>query len=125
VTASQYAALGHVVASRRERTDGPVDEALAELGLRRNIAAVVPSFPAALAVAQESDLVALVPASFLINQLVANIDGGVGTLWAFELPVTTRAITISQLWHPRSEADPAHRWLRQLVLNVCRKLVPE
>lgn len=125
VTASQYAALGHVVASRRERTDGPVDEALAELGLRRNIAAVVPSFPAALAVAQESDLVALVPASFLINQPVTNIDGGVGTLWAFELPVITRAITISQLWHPRSEADPAHRWLRQLVLNVCRKLVPE
>lgn len=125
VTASQYAALGHVVASRRERTDGPVDEALAELGLRRNIAAVVPSFPAALAVAQESDLVALVPASFLINQPVTNIDGGVGTLWAFELPVTTRAITISQLWHPRSEADPALSWLRQLILNVCRKLVPE
>ncbi|WP_447886017.1 LysR family transcriptional regulator [Serratia fonticola] len=125
VKASQYAALGHVVASRRERTYGPVDEALAELGLRRNIAAVVPSFPAALAVAQESDLVALVPASFLINQPVANIDGGVATLWAFELPVTTRLITISQLWHPRAEADPAHRWLRQLVLNVCRKLVPE
>ncbi|MBC3251171.1 LysR family transcriptional regulator [Serratia fonticola] len=125
VTASQYADLGHIVASRRERTYGPVDEALAELGLRRNIAAVVPSFPAALAVAQESDLVALVPASFLINQPVANIEGGVGTLWAFELPVTTRLITISQLWHPRAEADPAHRWLRQLVLNVCRKLVPE
>jgi len=125
VTASQYAALGHVVSSRRENTGGPVDEALAELGLRRNIAAVVPSFPAALAVAQESDLVALVPASFLINQPVTNIDGGVGTLWVFELPVTTRAIKISQLWHPRSEADPAHRWLRQLVLNVCRNLVPE
>ncbi|MFV8906676.1 LysR family transcriptional regulator [Serratia fonticola] len=125
VKASQYAALGHVVASRRERTYGPVDEALAELGLRRNIAAVVPSFPAALAVAQESDLVALVPASFLINQPVTNIDGSVGTLWVFELPVTTRLITISQLWHPRAEADPAHRWLRQLVLNVCRKLVPE
>ncbi|WP_447883749.1 LysR family transcriptional regulator [Serratia fonticola] len=125
VTASQYAALGHVVASRRERTYGPVDEALAELGLRRNIAAVVPSFPAALAVAQESDLVALVPASFLINQPVTTIDGGVATLWAFELPVTTSPITISQLWHPRTEADPVHRWLRQLVLNVCRKLVPE
>lgn len=125
VTASQYAALGHVVASRRERTYGPVDEALAELGLRRNISAVVPSFPAALAVAQESDLVALVPASFLINQPVTNIDGSVGTLWVFELPVTIRTMTISQLWHPRAEADPAHRWLRQLVLNVCRKLVPE
>jgi DNA-binding transcriptional LysR family regulator len=125
VTASQYAALGHVVASRRERTNGPVDEALAELGLQRNIAAVVPSFPAALAVAQASDLVALVPASFLINQPVTNIEGVVATLWAFELPVITRAITISQLWHPRAEADPAHRWLRHLVLNICRQLVPE
>jgi DNA-binding transcriptional LysR family regulator len=76
-------------------------------------------------VAQASDLVALVPASFLINQPVSNIDGVVATLWAFELPVTTKAITISQLWHPRDEADPAHRWLRQLVLNVCRQLVPE
>lgn len=124
VTASQYAALGHVVASKREHTHGPVDEALAELGLQRNIAAVVPSFPAALAVAQASDLVALVPASFLINQPMLNEDGAVGTLWSFELPVKTRAITISQMWHPRAEADPAHRWLRQLVLSVCRRRVP-
>lgn len=125
ITASHYAALGHVVASRRERTSGPVDDALAELGLQRNIAAVVPSFPAALAVAQASDLVALVPATFLINQPVTDKEGAAATLWAFEPPVTTRAITISQLWHPRSEADPAHRWLRQLVLSVCRQMVPD
>lgn len=125
ITASHYAALGHVVASRRERTSGPVDDALAELGLQRNIAAVVPSFPAALAVAQASDLVALVPATFLINQPVTDKAGAAATLWAFELPVTTKAITISQLWHPRSEADPAHRWLRQLVLSVCRQRVPD
>ncbi|MGL5387887.1 MAG: LysR family transcriptional regulator [Serratia sp. (in: enterobacteria)] len=125
MTASQYAALGHVVASRRERTSGPVDEALAELGLQRNIAAVVPSFPAALAVAQASDLVALVPATFLINQPMTDNVGAAATLWAFELPVTTMPITISQLWHPRSEADPAHRWLRQLVLSVCRQMVPD
>lgn len=42
----------------------------------------------------------------------------------FELPVTTETITVSQMWHPRIEADPVHRWLRQLVLTVCRQRVP-
>ncbi len=118
VTASQYVAFGHVVASRRGRLGGPVDEALAEAGLERRISAVVPSFPAALAVAQASDLVALVPASFFTHH---NGIAAAATLHAFELPVKTKGITVSQMWHPRSEADSAHRWLRQLVLSVCRQ----
>jgi DNA-binding transcriptional LysR family regulator len=112
LTADDYVSFGHVVVSRRNKTYGPVDDALAEVGLKRKIAAIVPGFSAALAIAQHSDLVALIPASFLIAEL--------DRLYVFELPVKTREITISQMWHPRSEVDPAHRWLRQLVLNVSR-----
>lgn len=119
VTAQQYAACGHVVASRRGLLTGPVDEALAALGLERKIAAVVPGFPAALAVAQASDLVALVPASFLLNHPTGDQPGA--TLYVFELPVKTRGITVSQMWHPRLEADTAHRWLRQFVLSVVKQ----
>ena len=39
---------------------------------------------------------------------------------AFQLPVQVEAFTISLFWHPRLEADPAHRWLRALVLEVCK-----
>lgn len=39
---------------------------------------------------------------------------------SFRLPVQTAAITILQMWHPRIEADPAHRWLRELVLATRR-----
>src|ERR1700712_5219290 len=42
VTAERYIEFGHVVASKHGRTNGPVDEALAALGLERTIAAVVP-----------------------------------------------------------------------------------
>ncbi|QGU87592.1 LysR family transcriptional regulator [Erwinia sorbitola] len=114
---NDYIAYGHVVASRSGRAEGPVDRALAESGLFRQINAVVPAFPAAVAVARASELVALVPASFLLNQPA-------GILHIFELPVKTGSITVSQMWHPRSEADPAHRWLRQLLLTVCRQQVP-
>jgi DNA-binding transcriptional LysR family regulator len=28
-------------------------------------------------------------------------------------------ITVSMLWHPRLDADPAHRWLRGCVRDAC------
>lgn len=119
VSVEAYTAWGHVVASRRGLLTGPVDEGLAERGLSRKIAAIVPGFPAALAVARETDLIALLPASFLINAPASE------SLSVFELPVKTKGITISQMWHPRSEVDPAHRWLRQFMRDVCRRCVPE
>lgn len=121
VTAERYVSFGHVVASRHGRTRGPVDEALAALGLERTIVAMVPSFTAALAVARASDLIALVPASFPGNEPEHQESPAPPTTYAFELPVTTEKITVSQMWHPRLEADPVHRWLRQLVLAVCRQ----
>jgi DNA-binding transcriptional LysR family regulator len=114
VTPERYAACGHVVASRRGRMHGPVDEALAALGLARTVVTVVPGFPAALAVARGSNLVALVTQSFMSTEQ----DVGVH---CFALPVRTAAITVSQMWHPRMDADPPHRWLRGLVLSVCRR----
>ena len=117
VTASRYAACGHVVASRRGRTHGPVDNALEVLGLQRRVVVVVPGFPAALAIAATSDLVGLVTGSFAR----AGQAGPHGIpVHCFALPVQTSAITVSQMWHPRVDADPGHRWLREMVLSVCR-----
>ncbi|WCM22701.1 LysR family transcriptional regulator [Paraburkholderia bryophila] len=124
VTAQRYIAFGHVVASRHGQTRGPVDEALAALGLERSIVAVVPSFAAARAVARSSDLVALVPASFLGDRTDPQGHLAGAAIHAFELPVATGKITVSQMWHPRLEVDPVHRWLRQIVLTVCRRHAP-
>ena len=117
VTASRYAEYGHVVASRRGTTRGPVDEALEAMGLQRRVIIVVPSFPAALAIAATSDLVGLVTRSF-VRAGQAGLNGL--PVHCFDLPVATNAITVSQMWHPRVHADPAHRWLREVVLSVCR-----
>lgn len=113
ISAERYAAFGHVVATRRGRSHGPVDDALAALGLQRRVAAMVPGFSAVLALARASDLLGLVPASVMTR---ASVHG----LFTFGLPVQTDKITVSQMWHPRLDADPVHRWLRQRVLAVCR-----
>ena len=119
VTPERYAGCGHVVASRKEEFTGPVDDALAALGLRRRIVAVVPGFPDALQVARGTDLVALVPRSSLRGApgLVGPISGD---LASFTLPVPTPELAVSAMWHPRLDADPAQRWLRGTVAEVCR-----
>lgn len=121
ITAERFAACGHVVASPRAHGADPVDEALAALGLARDVVVVAPSFPAALAIACASDLVAQATDAFLGAGQTCQGASPRAEAQAFALPVHTAAFTISQMWHPRMDADPAHRWLRGLVHGVCRE----
>lgn len=113
---ARFATFGQIVASRRGELGGPIHDALQQAGFTRKVAALVPAFSSAVALAQESDLVALVPRSlFLHHPLIRNNS----TLAMFELPFATPEMTVSQLWHPRLENDAAHRWLRGVVREVC------
>jgi len=111
ITPARYAAARHIAVSRRGLGAEAVDEALAPLGLQREVAAIVGSFSAALALAGDSDLVASVP-----ERHTGKLRAG---MLSFALPVATPEFTVSLLWHPRLDADPAHRWLRACVREVC------
>ncbi|MCK3779778.1 LysR family transcriptional regulator [Ensifer sesbaniae] len=111
ITPARYAGARHIHVSRRGNDTGPIDAALHALGLERDIAASVGSFSEALALARATDLIASVPERYT-GTLRAN-------LVTFPLPVALPEITISLLWHPRLDADPAHRWLRGCVREVC------
>ena len=117
VTAERYGGYdhvsdwGHVVASRQGHFTGPVDKALQTVGQTRDVKVVVPSFPAVIAMVAASDLIGLVPRSF------AGVAPGVTT---FDLPVDTPELVISQIWHPRVDADPGHRWLRGIIHDAFR-----
>lgn len=111
VTAAAYAACGHVIASWGGRLKDPVDDGLVALGLSRQIHVVVPSFPAVIAVAAASDLLGIVTRSCCQPALMAGAE-------MFELPLDTPKIVISQIWHPRMDADAGHRWLRALIFEV-------
>ena len=55
----------------------------------------------------------------------AAVDGAAKPgLQSFALPFRLPEIIVSALWHPRMEADPAHRWLRHTVVEFCKKLYP-
>ncbi len=111
ITPARYAGGRHILVSRRGLDEGPIDEALKPLGLKRAIVTIVGGFSTALALARGSDLIASVP-----ERHTGNLRAGIHS---FPLPVAAPEITVSLLWHPRLDADPAHRWLRGCVRNIC------
>ncbi len=111
ITPSRYASGRHVLVSRRGLDKGPIDEALKSFCLERSIVTIVGGFSTALALARASDLIASVP-----ERHTGNLRAG---MHSFPLPVPVPEITVSLLWHPRLHADPAHRWLRGCVRDIC------
>jgi len=111
ITPARYAAGRHVFVSRRGRDRGPIDDALQKLGLERQIATIVGGFSAALALVRASDLIASVP-----ERHTGILRAG---MHSFALPFPALEVTVSLLWHPRLDADPAHRWLRGCVREAC------
>ncbi|MDN3053227.1 LysR family transcriptional regulator [Streptomyces sp. SRF1] len=106
IDARRFAAADHIGISRHGKRLGPIDTALAELGLRRRIAVVVPGHTSAMMLARDTDLVALTLADWLPATISA-----LG-LRTFPLPLDMASIEIGMAWHPRNSADPAHRWFR-------------
>lgn len=111
ITPARYASGKHILVSRRGLEQGPIDEALKPLGLERDIVAIVGGFSTALALARDSDLIASVP-----GRHTGKLRAG---MFSFALPVAMPEFTVSLLWHPRLDADAAHRWLRGIVREVC------
>lgn len=113
---SWYLDAEHVVVSRTGLEVSAVDLPFLPADLRRRIGSVVSGFSAALALARATDMVATVP-----GRHTETLRQG---MVSFSLPVPTTEFAVSMLWHPRMDSDPAHRWLRACVREVCvqRKL---
>ncbi|UTP40942.1 LysR family transcriptional regulator [Phenylobacterium sp. LH3H17] len=111
VSMAAYAASTHVRVLLQGSEQAPIDDWFAPAGIRRNIVSDVSGFAAALALARGSDLVATVP-----ERHTRVLRAGMAS---FRLPVPLPEFTVSLLWHPRSDGDPAHRWLRGCVREVC------
>ena len=113
-TASVYASAKHVFVSRDGDVKGLIDNALLELGLRRQIVTIVGDFSTALTLARSSHLVASVPERYTASQRSG--------MYSFPLPIPVPEVVVSLLWHPRMEADPYHRWLRSQIREICAPL---
>lgn len=123
ISVEQWTEYGHVMISRTGEAENSVDTALELQGMQRKLLVVVPSYTNAMQLARRSDLLAVVPRSCLGNAFIPDYASANG-LQCFELPLSTPAFNISAIWHPRLDHDPAHRWFRGQVLDLCSAAYP-
>ena len=104
----------HVMTTLNGTGPGVVDEALTRIGRQRRLLATTPRF---------ATVPFLVQASPVLTTMVAALAtrfAGMMNLATSPVPVELMDFTVSMLWHSSYDHDPAHRWLRDLLLRASR-----
>lgn len=116
VTPAAYAAHPHVHVSPRREAGSIVGRALEAHGLERDVAIEVPYFALVPSLLEGRDLVATLPES-VARHFARRFD-----LVVREAPVPLPSVSLCAAWHPTYDADPAQRWLREVVTRTAGEL---
>ena len=112
LTLDSFVAAHHLLVTFSGRAHGFVDEALATLGRQRRIVLTVNQFATAGSVVARSDLLTVLPQQFLPATGVEH------RLVQKPLPLSLATVNVEMMWHLRKDDDPAHRWLREIVIDA-------
>ena len=116
ISLDDYLRLPHVLTSLRPGERGVVDDALEKLGLRRTVVLTTPRF---LAV---PSLVARAPVVVTMHARLARFFAAELGLSLSLPPVELPDMAVSLLWHASYDHDPAHAWLRQMIVRLVAEL---
>jgi DNA-binding transcriptional LysR family regulator len=116
LTLKRYLELEHVLVSQRGQSAGSVDRALARLGHTRTVAARVSHFLMVPELVAQTDLVAA------LSRRVAEPAARALPLALHAPPLALPKAHVAQIWHARVDADPAHRWLRGVIREICERV---
>jgi DNA-binding transcriptional LysR family regulator len=109
-----YCVLDHLLVSHDHDARGTVDRVLNELKRQRRIAAVMPNFLLALAVASQSDAVFTAPSS------ACRYAASLFPLAVHEPPIALPSVDLTMLRHRQALSDPAVTWLAEIVTEAFR-----
>jgi DNA-binding transcriptional LysR family regulator len=109
----QYLGLAHIHISSRRSGLGHIDLQLGRLGVQRKVVLRSQHYQMASSVLQGTDLAITVPERFALRH----------QLHIAELPVSSmEAIETHLYWHETTDQDPANRWMREQIIDICQQI---
>lgn len=114
LTLDDYVKFPHILFSPLGSGPGAVDQALAKKGLKRRVglrsvySLIIPP------ILENTDLIATIPAPlarFFAKHISVKI---------FPPPIPINEHDIIQYWSKKNHTDPAHQWLRSVLLEICK-----
>jgi DNA-binding transcriptional LysR family regulator len=115
IALEDYLRLPHVLTSLSGPVRGVVDYALEKQGLARRVIVWTPRFLAVPFLVQRAPVLTTMSAR-LAGLFVDSLG-----LTASPPPIELEDEPISMIWHASYDEEPAHRWLRGLILRACKE----
>ncbi len=109
-----YLRFPHILTGMTGTGPGVVDEALARIGRKRRLMVTTPRFTTVTFHVQAAPLIAT-----MVDKLAVTFADQLG-LATSPVPVALNESAISMLWHSSYDHDPAHRWLREVMVGLGR-----
>lgn len=117
LTRAQYESLKHVNVLPPGRLRAGLFQVLDQQGLRRDVAVSVTHFLAVPDMILATDYCATLP-NLICRRLASDTR-----LKVLPAPADLGTFPVQMAWHTRYRHDPAHRWLRALVVEVAKTVV--
>ncbi|MFO0675806.1 MAG: LysR family transcriptional regulator [Polyangiaceae bacterium] len=118
-TLEDFVRIPHVQVAPRGLPGGYIDDVLAERKLRRTVARAVPYFLTALQMASETNYLLTIS-----ERIARRYEASLG-LRILEVPLKLRPYALSLVWHPRVDADPGQRFLRDVFARAASEKAGE
>ena len=112
ISMSRFLRLSHAVVTPMGRSGELFETMLKEKGLQRRVQLTSVHFLTVPAIIATTDMIVTVPRS------IADYYTRLENLRMVEPPLNIKPYAVKQFWHPRFNADPAIRWLRESVVRL-------
>jgi DNA-binding transcriptional LysR family regulator len=116
LTNRKFADAHHVTVSPVGKRSGPIDVALAEIGMDRKHITTVTSFVVAAHLVATTDQVGSVP------RTIAKTMARALPIVSLEIPLSLPTFDVCLTWHDRHSDDSAHQWLKTQIVDAVRDL---
>lgn len=107
-----YLARPHALVALRADRENEIDNALSALHHRRRICLAIPHWGVAPSLIVGTDLV------LTVARRILPPDPARAGVTVFDPPFDIPPFAFEQVWHPRRDRDPGHRWLRRRIAGL-------
>jgi len=115
ITLKQFINEKHILISPTGSGTSLVDNELAKLGLKRNIALTSRIFNTPVEIIENSEMITTMP------ERLAKHSAKQEKVRFLQPPISMQSFDMNMLWGPLKHKDPAHQWLRQIILAIAKK----
>ncbi|WP_158601963.1 LysR family transcriptional regulator [Pararobbsia silviterrae] len=116
LTRDDFLDADHLLVSLSGHPVGVADDVLERHGMRRRVAMTLNHFSGVVPLLLASDLISVLPAGVIRTHALRR------RIHACDVPLDLPPFACRMAWHTRHERDPAQRWLRGLVIQMCARI---